>query len=69
MLPAAEPLPGPTMISVAFGIINKIPDDEEIIHIAHAFDNAKLIIQPFPERTVIPQGNVLLSPSSHSLFR
>ena len=69
MLPAAEPRPGPTAMPCVSGIIDKIPYDQEIIHIAHALDDAELIVQPLPQAPVGRPGNASQDPSSQSWFR
>ena len=38
---------------ITLGIINKIPYNEEIIHVTHAPDNIQFIIQPLLQRAVI----------------
>ena len=40
--------------TVLLGIVNKVPNDQEIIHIAHGPDNTKLIIQTLPK--ALPGG-------------
>ena len=39
--------------TVFSGIVDKIPHDQEIVHISHAFDNAQLVFQTLLQRTVV----------------
>ena len=53
MLPAAEPRPGPYHNIVGSGKMNKVPHDQEVIHIAHVVDYTQLVGQAFLQGSVI----------------
>ncbi len=69
MLPAADPRPGPTMMSWLSGVIDKVPDNQEIIHVAHIFDHAQLIGPDDPAWYRHRPGNALPVPSSQSFIQ
>ena len=71
MLPAAEPRPGPTMILIFLSVIDKVPDDEEVFHIAHDFQSVdKLVLQSLAADLqvlpLLPPDNALPAPSDRA---
>ena len=39
---------GPHAHAVGLGVVNKVPDDQEIIHIAHGLDHTQLVLHALP---------------------
>ena len=44
---------------VLLGIIDEIPHDQEVVHISHSLNNAKFIVQAFPESLAGLSGGLI----------